>query len=115
MKIRGILLTFCGLLTFASQVFGENVVEEVVVTGSYIARDIEEQQIPVDVIGRDEFLAAGSPQIIDILDNLPSLAGGLNRSEQYIAGGVADWYQEREHSRPWPRPYARVAKRQANH
>jgi outer membrane receptor protein involved in Fe transport len=89
MKIRGILLTFCGLLTFASQVFGENVVEEVVVTGSYIARDIEEQQIPVDVIGRDEFLAAGSPQIIDILDNLPSLAGGLNRSEQYIAGGVA--------------------------
>ena len=89
MKIKGILLTLCGLLTFASQVFGEGVVEEVVVTGSYIARDIEEQQIPVDVIGRDEFLAAGSPQIVDILDNLPSLAGGLNRSEQYIAGGVA--------------------------
>ncbi len=79
-----------GLFAYANTAFAaENAIETVVVTGTYLARDIEEQQIPVDVIGRDEYLAAGAPQMVDMLDNMPSLAGGLNRSEQYIAGGVA--------------------------
>ena len=64
-------------------------IEEIVVTGSYIARSIEEQAQPVDVFDRNEFEAQGSPQAVEIIQNTPSMSGTLNQSEQYQGSGTA--------------------------
>ena len=61
--------------------------EEVVVTGSYIARAVEEQSNPVDVYDRSEWEEQGSPQMVEIIRNTPAMSGTLNQSEQY-AGPV---------------------------
>ena len=63
--------------------------EEVVVTGSYIARAVEEQSNPVDVYDRSEWEEQGSPQMVEIIRNTPAMSGTLNQSEQYAGSGVA--------------------------
>ncbi|HIK72389.1 MAG TPA: hypothetical protein EYF97_03870, partial [Gammaproteobacteria bacterium] len=57
-------------------------VEEVVVTGSLIKVSAQSQAVPVDVIGRDELEAQGSPNMIDVILNLPSMSGTLNQQDQ---------------------------------
>ena len=42
-------------------------IEEVIVTGSYIARAVEEQSNPVDMFDRSEWEEQGSPQMIEII------------------------------------------------
>ena len=51
-------------------------IEEVLVTGSRIARADLEGANPVTVINREQILRNGSPTIGEILQNLPSSAGG---------------------------------------
>lgn len=51
-------------------------IEEVLVTGSRIARADLEGANPVTVINREQILRTGSPTIGEILQNLPSSAGG---------------------------------------
>jgi outer membrane receptor protein involved in Fe transport len=62
--------------------------EEVVVTGSYIPRAIEEMSTPTDVLDRSEFEDQGSPTMVEIVQNIPVIKGSVNRSEQYTTGGV---------------------------
>jgi iron complex outermembrane receptor protein len=62
--------------------------EEVVVTGSYIPRAIEEMSTPTEVLDRQEFEAQGSPTMVDIVQNMPAIKGSINRSEQYTSGGT---------------------------
>lgn len=62
--------------------------EEVVVTGSYIPRLIEEMSTPTDVFDRSEFEDQGSPTMVEIVQNIPVIKGSVNRSEQYTTGGV---------------------------
>ena len=64
-------------------------IEEVIVTGSYIARAVEEQSNPVDMFDRSEWEEQGSPQMVEIIRNNPAISGTLNQSEQYTGSGVA--------------------------
>ena len=55
---------------------GASEIEEVLVTGSRIARADLEGANPVTVISREQMLKTGAPSIGEILQNLPSSAGG---------------------------------------
>jgi|TARA_Y100000310_G_C20698189_1_gene827224 outer membrane receptor protein involved in Fe transport len=63
-------------------------IEEIVVTGSYIPRQLEEMSTPTDVLDRTEFEDQGSPTMVEIVQNIPVIKGSINRSEQYTSGGV---------------------------
>ncbi|MES2896193.1 MAG: TonB-dependent receptor [Pseudomonadota bacterium] len=58
-------------------------VEEVVVTGSYIAGTPEDAALPVDVIGQDELQKRGSPTTIDLIKSLPVSGPVLGDSNQF--------------------------------
>ena len=64
----------------AGLVFGQdaevNEIEEIMVTGSRIARADLEGSNPVTVIDRTQMLRTGAPSVGEILQNLPSSAGG---------------------------------------
>ncbi len=86
------LVTTIGLLMFASSLpllaADEAEIEEIVVTGSYIPRQLEEMSTPTDVLDRTEFEDQGSPTMVEIVQNIPVIKGSINRSEQYTSGGV---------------------------
>ena len=85
-SIRSLVLFSLVLIGFNA--FGAEV-EEVVVTGSLIKVSAQNQAVPVDVIGRDELEAEGSPNMIDVILNLPSMSGTLNQQDQFQGSGVA--------------------------
>ena len=85
--IRSLVLLSLVLIGFNA--FAEDEVEEVVVTGSLIKVSAQNQAVPVDVIGRDELEAEGSPNMIDVILNLPSMSGTLNQQDQFQGSGVA--------------------------
>jgi len=58
-------------------------VEEVVVTGSFIAGTPEDAALPVDVIGQDELQKRGSPTTIDLIKTLPVSGPVLGDSNQF--------------------------------
>ena len=68
---------------------GDAVIEEVVVTGSYIKRAVQEQPNPVDLFDRSEWEEQGSPQMVEIIRNNPAMSGTLNQQEQYSGSGTA--------------------------
>jgi iron complex outermembrane receptor protein len=74
-----------------SSAWAEEVIEEVVVLGSYIKRAPEDAPSPVRVIGREEMEAAGRPQLADYVMTLPSVVGSENvtAQEQNVAGAGA--------------------------
>ena len=82
-------LTACLVIPFSAHAEDEGMIEEVVVTGSYIGRAVEEQSNPVDVYDRAEWEEQGSPQMVEIIRNTPAMSGTLNQSEQYAGSGVA--------------------------
>lgn len=65
------------------------VVEEVVVTGSFIAGTPKTTAIPVAVIGRDELERRGSPTVLEILKTLPVMGPVLGDSNQFSATAQA--------------------------
>jgi outer membrane receptor protein involved in Fe transport len=73
----------------STPVWAEEDIEEVVVTGSYIKRSVQEQPNPVDVYDRSEWEEQGSPMAVEIIQNTPAMSGTLNQSEQYAGSGVA--------------------------
>lgn len=56
------------------------VMEEVVVTGTYIKGSSEEAPVPVSVIGRGDIEELGAPTVTDIVNDLPWASGNENRS-----------------------------------
>ena len=58
-------------------------VEEVVVTGSFIAGTPEDAALPVDVIGQDELAKRGSPTTVDLIKSLPISGPVLGDSNQF--------------------------------
>ncbi|WP_312161782.1 TonB-dependent receptor [Phenylobacterium sp.] len=60
-------------------------VEEVVVTGSFIAGTPENAALPVNVIGQDEMQKQGSPSTVDLLKSIPAVSGVLGEANQYAA------------------------------
>jgi outer membrane receptor protein involved in Fe transport len=67
---------------------GAAAVEEIVVTGSRVVRDGYEAPTPVSVIGAEAFEAAGTPQIADFVNQLPSLSGSQNPTQTAVSSGL---------------------------
>ena len=61
-------------------------VEEVVVTGSYIAGTREDSALPVDVIGVDELKKQGSPTAVQLVKQITASTSGLGESNRYNGG-----------------------------
>jgi iron complex outermembrane receptor protein len=61
-------------------------VEEVVITGSFIAGTPEDAALPVNVIGTEELQKQGSPSTVDLLKSLPAVSSAVGESNQYGAG-----------------------------
>ncbi|MDZ4319260.1 MAG: TonB-dependent receptor plug domain-containing protein, partial [Phenylobacterium sp.] len=61
-------------------------VEEVVVTGSFIAGTPEDAALPVNVIGADELQKQGSPSTVDLIKSIPAVQGAVGESNQFGAG-----------------------------
>ena len=66
LKFTPLALAACMALPISAQAEDEAMIEEVVVTGSYIARAVEEQSNPVDVYDRSEWEEQG-PQMVEII------------------------------------------------
>ena len=58
-------------------------VEEVVVTGSFIAGTAKDTAIPVAVIGQEEIERRGSPSVLDLIKTLPISGPVLGDSNQF--------------------------------
>ncbi|WP_296595283.1 TonB-dependent receptor [Phenylobacterium sp.] len=66
-------------------------VEEVVVTGSYIAGTPQNSALPVSVIGAEELAKQGSPTVVQIIKSLPAAAGSIGEANRLMGAtaGVA--------------------------
>lgn len=80
------------LLAFApgamAQAEPEGAVEEVVVTGSRIARDGFDTPTPVNVLGAQEIAATAPANIADFVNTLPSVAGSATAANS--SGGLSN-------------------------
>lgn len=70
---------------------GSEIVEEIVVTGSYIKRAPVDAPSPIRTIGRDELEAKGNSQLADMVMKLPAVVGSENvtAQEQSVGGAGA--------------------------
>ena len=67
----------------------EEVIEQTIVTGSYLKRSLQEQPNPVEIYSRSDWKDRGSPQIVDVIRTTPAISGALNTSDQYTGSGLA--------------------------
>jgi iron complex outermembrane receptor protein len=72
-------------LALAGSAFAQqaSTVEEVVVTGSFIAGTPEDAALPVDVISSDDLEKQGSPTTVELLKALPVSSGVLGDTNQF--------------------------------
>ena len=63
------------------------VMEEVVVTGSFIRGTPEDAALPVDVFDREDFNSIGNPTITELIRNLGVANGNLGETNQFNASG----------------------------
>ena len=64
-------------------------VEEVVVTGSFIAGTPEDAALPVDVIGAKELEARGSPTMVQFIKTIPSSGAVIGENNRFGSGSGA--------------------------
>lgn len=79
------LLAVMGVAAPANAQEDATAVEEVVVTGSFIAGTPEDAALPVNVIGSDEMQKQGSPSTVDLLKSIPAVSGVLGEANQFAA------------------------------
>lgn len=65
----------------------DRTLDKVTVTGSFIAGTPEDAALPVDVIGRGDLDAIGSPSVNEILRNLPAAQGLIGETNQFDTRG----------------------------
>ena len=80
------LLVACANTAFAE----EELIEEVVVTGSYIKGSPQDAELPIDVITQEDMLQMGSPSMIEMIRNLGVTAANLGETNQFTTGGQAN-------------------------
>ena len=87
----GLILLLVGLSpqTFAAT-NDSDVIEEVIVTGSYIKGSPEDAELPIDVISSEDLLKTGSPSIVDMIRNLGVTTANLGETNQFTSGGQAN-------------------------
>src|SRR5690606_38609981 len=64
-------------------------VEEVVVTGSFIAGTPENAALPVDVIGTQELEQRGSPSMVQLIKTIPSSGSVIGENNRFGGGNGA--------------------------
>ncbi len=85
----GVAFVVCALPTQIRA--AEQVIEEVVVTGSYIRGTPEDAALPVDVINRSDLEDQGDPSINEFVRNLNVSSGALAETNQFdTRGGQAN-------------------------
>ena len=65
----------------------DQVVEEVVVTGSFIRGTPQDAALPVDLISQEDLIDNGSPTITEMIRNLNISNGNLGETNQFNASG----------------------------
>ena len=83
------IATATATLSHAAMAQGDPVLEEVIITGSFIKGAATDAPSPVSVIDRDNLLQQGSPSTVDIVANLPFSSGTENQSNQFASGNTA--------------------------
>ncbi len=86
MKRTPLYMAMAGLTLSAAATFTQaqdQVIEEVVVTGSYIAGSPEDAAVPVDVITAEDMSKAGSPDMLQFIKDMPASSGVLGDSNQF--------------------------------
>ena len=68
---------------------GGATVEEVIVTGSFIAGTPEDAALPVDVIGSKELEARGSPTMVQLIKTIPSSGAVIGENNRFGSGSGA--------------------------
>ena len=69
---------------------GSATIEEILVTGTWIAGTPEDAPLPVTRVTRDELIAQGSPGVIQLIRNLSFSQGADGESDQYGTRTGAD-------------------------
>ncbi|MFN9927208.1 MAG: TonB-dependent receptor plug domain-containing protein, partial [Phenylobacterium sp.] len=64
----------------------ENEVEEVVVTGSFIAGTPEDSALPVDVLSQADLEKQGSPTVVQLVKTITASQSSLGESNRYNGG-----------------------------
>ena len=67
----------------------EQVLEEVMVTGSLVKRDNANSQAPIEIVNRDQFSAAGYGNIIDVAKDLTANSGSVLVQDTGTLAGTA--------------------------
>ncbi len=85
MKRTPLYAAIAGLAVTAAlpQTYAQEVIEEVVVTGSFIAGSPEDAAVPVDVLSIEELTEVGSPSINELVRNLGIASGNIGESNQF--------------------------------
>ena len=73
----------------AAQSSGPSTVEEVIVTGSFIAGTPEDAALPVDVISSKELEARGSPTMVQFIKTIPSSGAVIGENNRFGSGSGA--------------------------
>lgn len=81
-----VALAFAGSAFAAETNASATTVEEVVVTGSFIAGTSEKGAQPVDVVGAAELAKQGSPSIVQFVKTVTSAQSSLGESNRYNGG-----------------------------
>jgi iron complex outermembrane receptor protein len=87
----GSALTLALTLGLAGAASAQNatVVEEVVVTGSFIAGTPEDAALPVDVIGSRELANRGAPTMVQLIKTIPSSGAVIGENNRFGSGSGA--------------------------
>ena len=86
-----VALLGCASAALADEAAAGSDLEEVVVTGSRIARDGFDTPTPVNVLGAQEIAASAPANIADFVNTLPSVAGSITaaNSSGSLSNGAA--------------------------
>ncbi len=78
--LSAVALVSASTTTFAAE---EGVVEEIIVTGSYIRGTPEDAALPVDVITAEELRDRGSPSALDLIRAMPYVTAIVGETNQF--------------------------------
>lgn len=83
-----VVLAFSGAHAALAQQSEPATLEEVVVTGSFIAGTPEDAAMPVDVTTSQELQKQGSPTIVQLVKTLPAAAGSIGESNRFLGNAA---------------------------
>ena len=69
----------------------EGIIEEIIVTGSYIKGSAEDAALPIDVITTEDLQDVGNPSMIEFIRSLGITAGNLGETNQFNSPGQGQY------------------------